>query len=260
MDSDKEKPIKHITHKSLEDIPEVGDDLREHIGHSYDARDIIADALYNKTYYEYAVHRGQIEVKDVDPKIRHSTAFQQFIAEYGWPNAKDDNGIEPPNRYDSDDEPDYEAFLDAFLSRSIKDADEGPALDLEANLDNFRMWLIVEPSDQPLNGGSIEQFHATHPALHRLYAIMPELMSAVRTLVRDIYVRNTGQHAANDTSDFADEMSLGVNDELVKAIYLIYQVAGRLLKADDRQRQRKILGLPEQTASKITDAHQELRT
>jgi len=55
-------------------------------------------------------------------------------------------------------------------------------------------------------------------------------------------------------------MSLGVNDELVKAIYLIYQVAGRLLKADDRQRQRKILGLPEQTASKITDAHQELRT
>lgn len=237
--------------EDLNDIPMIDDDSREHIGNSYDAREVIAEALWDSTYYDYAVHRGQIEVKDVAPAIRDSPAFQEFIAEFGWPNARDDNGIEPPNLYETEDEPDYEAFLNAFLSRS-KDK-EGKA-DTIADLNNFRMWLIAEPSDKPPSGG-VDQIYATHPTLHRLYVLMPELMSAVRKLVKDINDRNP------DHTDFSREMSAGVNEELVKAIYLIYQVAGRLLKADDRQRQWKILGLPsERQPSKITDAHQELRS
>lgn len=273
MDSDPtKKSNNHQPPDDLNDIPKVNDGLREHVGSTYDAREVIADVLWdNTTVYEYAVHRGQIEVKDVEPSIRDSQAFQDFITEYGWPTAKEDNGIELPNLYDSNDEPDYDAFLDAFLSRSLKvkteddeadEDDESKVGDLipdhEADLGNFRLWLIVEPSDQPFSGGGMEQFYATHPALHRLCAIMPELMPAVRRLVKDIYDRNVGGQAKNDTLGFANEMSAGVNEELVKAIYLIYQVAGRLLKADDKTRHRKILGMPE-VKTKITNAHDELR-
>lgn len=253
MDSDPTYRPTSIEHpEDREDIPLHTDHYRGHVDVQYDARDLIAEALWNNTYFDYAVHRGQIEIENVDSAVRSSSTFKEVVQKYGWPNAVDDNGIEPPRTYGQADEPDYDAFLKAFLS--------DPTVDPADDLMNFRIWLVAEPNaftlPEIVKHGQLggKEVYGSHPALHRLYALMPELMPAVHEIVKDSFYEGS-----SGSRSFKEAMSLGANSDVVKALYLIYQIAGRVLKADDRQRHADILG-SNKTMPNVSDAHTELRT
>jgi len=210
-------------------------------------RDAISNASWEEKYVGYASGEGPLLVEELPDELRNSEQFQEFVATFGWPEVTD-GAIEPlaPQDQVFDSEAAGE-FLERFLSRD--------SLDPSKNLNNFRLWLINEPHEHSLaDGVGIEHLYGAHPALHRLYVIMPEVMKALRVLLTDIEARNEGSRRKIE-----EELSIDANREIVKTIMLVYEVAGRLLKVDDMRRQQQIL-MPSVPATMpdITDAHTAL--
>ena len=211
------------------------------------SRDVISRATWEEKYVDYASGEGPLLIDELPDELRSSEQFQEFVATFGWPEVTD-GAIEP--LAPQDQEYDSEAvgeFLERFLSRN--------SLDPSENLNNFRIWLINEPHERSLSENvGLEHLYGAHPALHRLYVVMPEVMKALRVLLTDMEVRNEGNR-----KKIGDELSADANQEIVKTIMLVYQIASRLLKVDDMRRQQEILipGVPA-TMPDITDAHTAL--
>ena len=207
--------------------------------------EVIYEELWKETYFDYAVAPTVIAEEDVYYKVREGDAFQAVKQKIGWPNFKDDGGVDLPRAFTDDGEPNYEDFTLAFISMAGNDA----------NLANFRLWLAADLNEKPYDEASGIDIWGSHPALHRLYALMPEFMGAVHRRIKDAYDLDKSGEA-----DFAMEMTKGESEVVMKATYLIYQIAGRILKADDNRRHEFILtGQDNPTAAKIVDAHQALR-
>lgn len=210
-------------------------------------RDVISSALSQEKYIDYASGEGPLLAEELPDELRDSKQFQEFVATFGWPEVAD-GAIEPlaPQDQVFDSEA-ADEFLERFLSQN--------SLDPSKNLNNFRVWLMNEPHERSLmDGVGMEQLYGAHPALHRLYVLMPDLMEALRELLIDVETRNDGNRRK-----IAKELSIAANRDIVKSIMLVYEVAGRLLKIDDMRRQQKILMPDGQvTMPDITDAHTAL--
>jgi len=210
----------------------------------YDYRDRISEALWKEEYVEYAYGDGPLTVDELPAALKNSDAFHQFVEQFGWPDIQD-GSIEPLPFQDREfDSRAADEFLERFLSRN--------SLDPSTNLNNFRMWLTSTPHEHShSDDSSITDIYGAHPALHRLYVLMPEVMEALRMLLTDIESECEGSRRR-----IADTLGRGSNSEIVKAIMIVYEVAGRLLKVDDMRRQQQIL-FPDKplTMPDITDAH-----
>lgn len=218
------------------------------LSNEYDYRDLISEALWQEQYIHYAYGEGPLTISELPYDLRTSDGFHEFVEAFGWPDAADGK-IEPLPAQDR--EFDSEAvgdFLERFLSRDSRDS--------STDLNNFRIWLVSEPHERLLSSSSgVKDMYGAHPALHRLYVLMPEVMTALRVLL----VNMEAQHGEYEDG-IAIELSLGANSEIVKAIMIIYEVTARLLKVDDLRRQQGIL-FPgsERTMPDILDAHSALR-
>lgn len=209
-------------------------------------RDYIRDALNDATFVAYAVGESPLTVEELPADLRDSQALQTFIETFGWPD-ESDALIEPLLASEKDfDSLAVEDFIVRFLSLN--------SIDPTKNLNNFRMWLTSEPHRQPFTGSRMSEMYGAHPALHRLYVLMPETMHAIKELLTDVEERHNGDRYA-----IADELLEATNQEVAKAIMLVYETAGRVLKVDDKRRQQNIL-FPDRptTMPDVVDAHTEL--
>ncbi len=214
----------------------------------YDYRDLISEALWKEQYIYYAYGEGPLTIDELSDDLRTSDGFHEFVDAFGWPDVTDGK-IEPlPAQDRGFDSEAVGDFLERFLSRD--------SCDPSTDLNNFRIWLVSEPHENALSVSSgIKDMYGAHPALHRLYVLMPEVMTALKALLANM----EAQHGDYEDG-IATELPLGVNSEIVKAIMIVYEVAARLLKVDDLRRQQRVL-FPgnEPTMPDILDANSALR-
>jgi len=217
--------------------PRVGDIVR--------ARDMIAVGLSNDHYRVYAGGKGPLPLELVPHETQATEEFEKIFQYLGWPSEAD-VGIEPIREYKND-----AAFLNALLA-------PGKSPELQ----NFINFLTTKPDlgEIDMQGGNLkdlhEAFRARIPALHRLYAIMPDTPPAVRTLLQDIALRHH-----NDPQRVKDELSLGVNGDLVTAMHMVYNTMGRLVTIHDARLQRGLLypGLVQGGIPDVVSAFETLR-
>jgi len=208
--------------------PKVGDIIR--------ARDVIAVGLSNEHYRVYASETGPLPLESVPLETQATEEFRRIFGYLGWP--REAEAIVPIREYEDDT---------AFLNALIADRGESP------ELQNFINFLKMKPdlTEVDLHSGNVERLHealqARTPALHRLYAIMPDTPPAVRTLLQDIDLHHNG-----DPRALKDELSLGVNGNLVTAMHMIYNTMGRLVTVHDARLQRE-LSYPELVHGGVAD-------
>ena len=188
--------------------------LNEH--DEYDHRDLISEALWRFDYAAYASGEGPLLVEELPEELTSSEEFEEFIELFGWPDVSD-GAIEPlyPEERDFDSEAASD-FLVRFLSLNQHDPSR--------NLNNFSRFLVSTPHTHSfIHSPSLAMdMYGTHPVLHRLYVLMPELMESLKVLLSDMEDRYDGNR-----NDIGEELSIPMNDEIVKAIMLVYEIAGR---------------------------------
>ena len=217
----------------------------------YEKREVISRALEDERYLDFATKPGPLLMDEVPSELRESEHFKALVGEMGWPQSPEDDDIEPTLSY-----PDDASFRDAFMNDSM--------VPVEWQLKNYRYWLLQPPNrisadDVVRSSEGLNKIYGSHPALHRLYGLMPEEVGAVQQLLSSMAARNP------EDSSFNAELTLGVNEDLVQAVHLLYRITGRLLKVDDGVRHYRMLhphapqAAIEKAARPILSAHHALR-
>lgn len=210
-----------------------------------EARESIARAIENGVYRAYCMGQGALPLDIVPVGIQRSEEFEEMLAHFGWPDEAD-AAVEYVEPYQ-----DNATFVDDLLRRS-SDSSAAP------HLNNFISWLSQAPSYEPMHTGEpLENIYARAPSLHRVHAVMPDLVEPMQLMIADMRRRN-----GTRTADFHDELALGVNDDLVTAARMAYTAFGRLFRKSDKRLQ-SALAFPGSDVSRISDvssAFEELTT
>ena len=206
------------------------------------AREDIARGIENDAYRLYVMGSGPLIEELLSEDVRNSPGYINIVDYVGWPS-RDDDAIAPATLYT-----DNESFLKALL---------GDEDDERVELNNFAMLISQVPTFEPFQKEGMDGIYARMPALHRLYALMPDLSQSTQRLFVDIQKRQ-----GYDIKGRNAELSLGVNNDLITGLRMMYTVMGRLFTTSDRRLQSKLL-FPNNDVSElvdVTDAFVELRT
>ena len=197
-----------------------------------DAYQVLNNSLSDEKLLALADGEGPLQVSELDADLRSSEAFHAFVAEFGWPNTIEDGNIVPTPHMN-----------DVTFYRALTGGIEIDERDYYLN--NFKVWMSVEPSSAAYTGGSVTDVYAAKPALHRAYVVAPEFMLALRIAYTSL----------PKLASFPDAQTLASSEGelVVKSAHIAYRLIERLLKATDPDLERRIL-FNTHSDIRITDA------
>lgn len=205
-----------------------------------DAYRVLNNSVHDEKLLALTEETGPLQMSELDGDVRQSEAFREFVTEFDWPTVLEDGAITPSVRFKDDHD-----FLDAF--KPLDDEREKG----QPYLNNFKVWLSLEPSSELFNPDKMPDVYAAKPALHRAYVVAPEFMGSLRVAYNSL--------DRPRWSNYPDRESFESNEsELVlRGAHLAYQLLGRLLKTTDPDLESMTL-FGKHSDTRITDAMTEL--
>ena len=165
--------------------------------------------------------KDRLVIAGVSPLVQRGDKFQTVFATYGWPNKMQDHLIEPVITYESDND-----FIDSLKGISGQDHKLISAY--------FLTLLQIAPDNEPPINHIMAEAVGNYPALHRAYAIAPDLFDNLRVVLREL-VKQYRELPPLDEDHLYEAITAEENQDVAMAMHMAYRILGRLLKVDDRK-------------------------
>lgn len=207
------------------------------------ARANLSEIVKNSEYLGYAKAQHPLMLNMVDPSKVATDEFAEVFQKYRWPDEHDMVKIVGRTKtYENDRD-----FLYHLRVYSDEPKDEGK------HLNNFNVWLRTEPQEEFDPTLLQSSAYGMQPALHRAYAIAPDLMENVQTFFSETYNRFKGR--PEEMNEFLGKPE---NADAIRAAHMTYRILGRLFKVQDEKLQLDQMFGDATSAQPLTDVHKAL--
>lgn len=207
------------------------------------ARANLSEIVKNADYITYAQPRIPLMLNAVNQEQAATDEFSNMFHKYRWPDEHDKEMITGKTKiYENDRE-----FL--YYLRVYSDEPE----ERDKYLNNFNVWLRTKPQEEfdPVN--MQDATYGMQPALHRAYAIAPDLMENLQVFFSQSYEKFKGR--ADEMTEF---LAQPTNADVIKAAHMAYRILGRLVKHTDQILQMDNMYSKPEVAKPIIDVHKAL--
>jgi hypothetical protein len=186
----------------------------------------LEELLGDEVLQGYVTGDGPLTLAEVDPSIRGSDEFERCVERFGWPETGEQDDMSAAHEYESD-----EAFWLALWDRTRPHF-----------LNNFKVWLRSEPTDQFV----FSKMYGSYPAVHRAYALSHDFfttLSEAHSLAEEEF--------GLQTVDMSEHDVLVERPSLVRASHAAYKLYARLVKPEDM---RTTIGIVAGTVPSIEES------
>lgn len=169
------------------------------------AERFLRDEVKNPAYEVLTSGSGVLELDDINDDLVDIERLDHVLSVFGWP------------RHDIDD---------AFRETRDMEMSEFRQLLSDNSVDkgmvNFRATLGVPPIEEFDLSTPTNTWQGMKPALHRAYAVMPDLMGGIREALEVFSLNEQRYYLASDEAD-----------PTVEAMFIAYKVMTRLVPASE---------------------------
>ncbi len=199
----------------------------------------LRDALKDEQLQEYLHNKGPLKIQELPHSLASDPKFMAFFGEYDWPIDANAGEIAPVH--------DYNDAVDFW--KNVYGGDD------EAKyMNNFKNWLIAEPSTVFDPSKGMLSIWELNPALHRANVVAEPLFKNLRAIISE--VPNYHTHLQEELMAELGEQ----HPEVQEAAYAAYRLLGRLVTKDDIRHTLKAMGASSEKGEDVTDAHDYLWT